>query len=268
MTGSVFMETLRRNWKAALIWGAGLFVYGVYVMVLIPDLEGLQRFVDIFESMPSGLLAAFGFEDASVMATPAGFLGLYLLYGMVIVAVYAVLSGLSLTANDEETGIMDMVLSLPLPRWRLIVEKFAAYSLMTVVISLMSWLGMVIGDTMNTNLDMPAMSLLEGNLNMVPSLILVIAVTGFIAAVTRRRGAAAALAGIFVTASFLLENIARSADSSFADALRNLSFFRHANLSQALADGVSTTGVLLLLVAAVVMISGAVFFYRRRDIAV
>lgn len=268
MNGAVFAETLRRNWKAALIWGAGLAVYGLYAAVLVPDLEGLGRYVEIFEALPGALMSVFGFSDARVMATPEGFIGLYLLYSLLILAVYAVLSGLSITANDEETGIMDMVLSLPLPRARMMAEKYAAYSLLLLVICLLAGVGMIVGDALNNNIQVSAVNLLLGNLAIVPSAMVVMAVTALLGAVVRRRGTAATLAGVFVAVSFFLDNLARSVQNDLAQAARSMSFFRHANVTEALFGGLALGSAVVLLMAALAALAAGIMAYQRRDVRI
>lgn len=268
MNGAVFAETLRRNWKQALAWGLGFIAYGWYSVILVPNLEGLQRYVEIFEALPSGMMSVFGFDDAKVMATPEGFIGLYLLYGLVILSVYAVLSGLSITANDEETGIMDMVLSLPLARWRMIVEKFAAYGVLMALIGVLAGAGMIAGDLMNDNIQLDTIRVLLGNLAMVPSGLVVMGVTALLGALVRRRNNAATLAGIFVTISFFLDNLARNIQNDIAQAVRSLSFFRHAGLNEALFSGIALGSMLVLLTATVVLLASSVALYQRRDIRV
>lgn len=269
MQGAVFMETLRRNWKTALIWwGSGLAIYGLYASLLVPNLEGLQRYVEIFEALPSGLMSVFGFSDAKVMATPEGFIGLYLLYSLLILAVYAVLSGLSITANDEEAGIMDMVLSLPLARWQMIAEKFAAYSILMFGIGVLAAVGMIVGDMLNDNIALEPLKILAGNLAVVPSGMVVMAVTTLFGAVVRRRNTAATLAGVFVTVSFFLDNLARGIQNDIVQAIRELSFFAHANVTEALFTGIALGSMVILVGAAIVVIGGSVLAYQRRDVRV
>ncbi|NOG48178.1 MAG: hypothetical protein HND48_01075 [Chloroflexi bacterium] len=60
----------------------------------------------MFEAMPKVLLQAFGLTDVRVLATPEGFVGLaYFTYAAIVMAIYAVSAGMSITANDEENGI-------------------------------------------------------------------------------------------------------------------------------------------------------------------
>ena len=46
--------------------------------------------------------------------------------------------GMRVTANEEDSGILDVVLSLPVRRWQVMVEKIAAYLVTIVMIALWS----------------------------------------------------------------------------------------------------------------------------------
>ena len=127
MSGTIFMETLRHNWRIALYWGLGIGGYAVLIILLIPSVDVLKQYADLVANMPAGMLKMFGAADASSLGTPEGFLGFgFFTYTVLMLAVYAVVAGLGVTANEEDQGILDVVLSLPVPRWRIIVERLAA----------------------------------------------------------------------------------------------------------------------------------------------
>ncbi|MCU0495941.1 MAG: ABC transporter permease [Anaerolineae bacterium] len=265
---AVLIETLRRHWRGALMWSLGLTFYSVYTVMFIPDLAGLQALLEVFESFPTGLLQVFGFTDISTLATPEGFLGINMVYTLVLLSVYAVFAGLSLTANEEDSGVMDMVLALPLHRYQVIVEKFIAYTLLLVVIGLACGIGTIIGDQLNPNVTFDPINLLIGNLNVIPSAMLIVAFTGFIGTLVRRRNTAAAIAGLFIAFSFLADNFARGVDHPVAQTVRTFSFFRYADLGNVLLTGVVISSLLVLLIATAVLVGSAVFLFQRRDIAV
>src|SRR5688572_15843703 len=99
MTGKVFWETLRGGWRTALYGAIGLGFFGTYAMLLLPDTAGLQGFVKLMEAMPSEMMQAIGVDDPAMMATPEGFIGFaFFTYGAILLSVFAVFAGLSLTA--------------------------------------------------------------------------------------------------------------------------------------------------------------------------
>lgn len=46
---------------------------------------------------------------------------------------YPVVMGMRVTSNEEDDGILDVLLSLPVARWQVILEKFAAHRRQTAL---------------------------------------------------------------------------------------------------------------------------------------
>jgi ABC-2 type transport system permease protein len=270
MAGSVFFEMLRRKWKHILYWGGGLALYAILTFALNPDAESLEKMVGALESMGSTMLSIMGITDVKSFSTLEGFIGLkYFSFLLVITGVYGVGAGLEVTANDEDKGIMDIVLSLPLPRWRIIVEKMLAFSLIVVGISLMTFCGLMIGrEVASSPVDIAPVSLLEGALNFIPGTIVIMAVTVIIGTIVRRKTVALALSSIFVAVSYVLNTVADVARTDASDAFAQLSVFRHYAGATILSDGLSYDTITMLLLVAVGFVAGAVIFFRRRDVAV
>lgn len=266
MSGVVFLETLRRHARTMLYWALGVASMAVYIVLVIPDMSTLTKYNDLIKGMPTVLLSALGASDTVAMGTPAGFLG-YSFFGwiMLVLAVYGVISGLDITANDEDRGTLDVLLSLPLPRWRIVIEKFAAYALAVVVIALTSLIVLLWGIRQSPALQtISDGQVIAGTLNFIPSTLLVMAFTAAVAVVVRRRNAAAGIAAVFVIASWFVDTLGRSAPS--LDTVRTFSFFRYYDSMSVVLHGFVIGNVVLLVVIAVLLLAGAVTAFERRDI--
>jgi ABC-type transport system involved in multi-copper enzyme maturation permease subunit len=202
MTGAIFRHTLERNWRAMLLWGIGIGLIGYIQAALLLNVDALQQMADLMETLPPVLLQAFGGDDVAALATPEGYLSFrYFGFILVIFTVYALLAGLDVTAVEEDKGIMDVLLSLPLPRWRLVVEKFLAYALLICGIVILSFIGLWLGVEAVPALGVDSMKLLQGSANILPATLLLLAATTLIAALPGR-GTAGAVATIFLVGSF------------------------------------------------------------------
>lgn len=267
MNGIVFTETLRRSWRGMIYWGLGLGIYAAIFPLIIKDADILKQYGEIAKAFPPALMKLFG-GDAATLATPEGFLA-YGLYGymLLILAVYAIINGLNITANEEDQGILDVVLSLPLPRWRVIVEKFLAYSLMMVVILLMMfaalWLGMQ-SSVLKIDLD----KVIGSTFNLLPSTLLMMAFTAWAGSFFRSKGTATAVASLFVIGSYFLNFLGEAASETIFNTLRSLSFFRYYDHNGVILNGLSWGNVGLLLAVTVALFAGSLWFFQRRDIGV
>lgn len=270
MNGVIFLETLRRHWRQAIYWGLGLGIYAVYPFLVIPDRSGLEGYANLLDNFDPAMMRALGISDAAVFTTPEGFVG-YAFFGfaLLVMSVYAVIAGLNITANEEDRGIMDIFLSLPVPRWQVIVEKMLAYTVMIGLICLFSFGGLVLGVQLgSTDLAISTSNLLEGVLNIIPGTLLVLGFTTFVGVLVRRRSTAMAISGVFVVGSYLLDTIGRAANSNTADAIRQFSVFAHYNGTSVLTNGAPVGGAILLVVIGLMLFGVSTQLFERRDIAV
>ncbi len=269
MTGVIFKNTLRRSWRGGLYWGIGIMLLGVYSLIVIPNVDMLKQYADLIGNMPPALMQMFGAGDAASIATPAGFLGFaFFGYTLLILAAYAVVAGLNITANEEDRGILDIVLSLPIPRWRLMVERLLAYTLTLVLILTLTFVPMWLVMQSNDALAIAPGRLLEGVVNMLPSTLLVLAFTALAGTALRTRGLAAAVASGFVIVSYFINFIGSAASDTAAGALRGLSFFNYYNGGEIMNTGLVWGNVGLLLVVTLICAGAALWFFERRDIGV
>lgn len=268
MNGAIFIETLKRNWRQLFYWGIGVGILGYYIVAVIPNVDTLTQYTDLLNSMPPVMLQAFGMKDAAVMTTPEGFIAFgFLTYALLLLLVYAVLAGLNITANEEDDGILDLVLSLPVNRWRIVTEKFIAYSLIMLGIVLLSFVGLLIG-MQATSLVLDTSVLFVSTLNMLPGLLLVMAITTFSSLVVRRKSTAIGLVIMFIITSYFINFIGNAASKTVAATFRAASFFAYADAQEVIANGFSIVNFMLLLGVSAALFVGSVWAFERRDVGV
>lgn len=268
MIGSIFIETFKHTWKQMLYWGIGLASMGLLVVLMIPVFD-IQQFKEMLETFPPMMLAMFGIgSDIELFATNEGFvaIGFFGKFALIF-AVYPVVMGMRITANDEDNGIMDMVLSLPVQRTRVIIERFLAYALSVVIVVLMVYLGMMLGVVVSgVDLNMNALSTVIFNL--IPVLIFVLAFTLLIGTLIRRRRIALSIVTAFVIASFMLQTIGAMAHGTVAEPIGAISFFTYYNAGNILADGIVWAHIAGLTALSVVMLVVSTYRYEQRDIGI
>jgi ABC-2 type transport system permease protein len=213
------------------------------------------------------MLQMFGGEDATSVATPAGFLDLmFFSYALLILASYAVIAGLNVTANDEENRVLDVLLSTPVPRWRLVLEKFLAYAVITVGIVLLTFVCTWAGVALTPTLSLDQGRLLVSTLNLLPSGLLVLAMTILLTSLVRRRNLAAAIAAVVIIASYLIDSLGRQASASFFNAVRFASFYAYYDSSAVIRNGLNWGNVLILVAVTIVLVAGGMWLFQRRNI--
>lgn len=266
MSGVLLRATLRLHWRTTLYWSAGLALLGLYVIAVIPDQDALNSYVDLVASMPQPMLDAFGVAENLLLRTPEGFIQYgFATWAQLLLAVYGLLAGLQLCANEEEAGILDVLLSLPLSRRRLLLERFIAFSLLTLFIALLSALGLVLGSGSTTFALAPS-ALFATAFNLVPGTLLVMAFTALAAAALRRHMVATGIAIVFVIGSYFLDFIAGAISEGPLNELGRLSFYRWSSAGIAPGSFLPAENLALLLGVTLVLLVGALWFFERRDI--
>jgi ABC-2 type transport system permease protein len=269
MTGVTFLETLRRSWRGMVIWGVALALTTWMQVIVVPDVDALRAMGDMMASLPPVVLSMLGTNDLQFLATAEGYLASqYFGIMLLIFGIYAVVIGLNVTINDEERGIMDMMLSLPISRAALIVERTLAYAVLLIGVIVISFVGLMIGVYMTPVLaeGISMERMIIGTLNMIPGSLVMLTFTVFVGAALRRRAAAAGLAAAFIVGSYLIDTLGRAATDSPFSALRAMSFYSYYDGTGVIQNGVEAGSVVLLIAAVVALVALSLTFYRRRDI--
>jgi ABC-2 type transport system permease protein len=267
MRGVVFKHTLRHTWLPMILWGAGLGLMGLVTILMTPLLD-MAKLTEILETIPPILLKAAGMpDDVQFALSPegmiaVGFFGKFAL----LFAVYPVVMGMRVTANEEDEGIMDVLLSAPIPRRRLMLEKLAAYGLtiLGVVLIVLGflWLGTTLAqETYNLN------RIIESGVNLLLLLVFVLAFTAFIGATVRRKQTALAVVTIFIVTSFMVETLGALVSGSPLASIRLLSFFNYYQAADVMQRGLAWASISMLAVITAGLLAGALNAFQKRDIA-
>ena len=266
MNGAILQNTLRASWKQALYWGLGMGILGLYITVIASSSEILEGYANLLGTIPPAILRAFGMGDARLLTTAEGWIvTIFATEAALILSIYAVMAGLRIAANEEQAGIMDITLSLPLSRTQFIVERSIASALISLAIILCCIFFPVMGIVM-LNMEADTAKVIASILNIYPGLLLITAVTSLLAALMRRRAAAIGLAAAFVIGSYVLDILGQAVSGTFAALLQNLSFFHHVNGEAIVLDAFNPLTPLAMLAVVLICFGLSVMIFNRRDI--
>lgn len=120
-------------------WGIGLGLYSLLMVSLYKDVSKIdvQTYMEAF---PKEMMAFF--EGMVELATPQGYLDTYYFnYMTLIIGILAIGVGAGLLVNDEERGILDLVLAHPIGRTALFWGRYLALALALAIVMLAGQLG-------------------------------------------------------------------------------------------------------------------------------
>jgi ABC-2 type transport system permease protein len=173
--------------------------------------------------------------------------------------------GANAIAGEEEHGTLDLLLANPLPRWRVVLDKFAAMAVLTLILGVALWVGLAVGAApvhMDLNLGRLAAVTLSAVLLGLAFGALALAV----GAVTGKRGLSTALASVVGVVAYLI--------NSLAPVVKGLAPYRKLSLlyyyigADPLRNGLNLGHAAVLVGVTAVLLLLAVFGFQRRDVGV
>ncbi len=268
MTGIVIGNTLRTSWKQILYWGIGLGVLGLYIDFIAMSPDIISGYADLLETMPPAMLQAFGASDITLLTTSEGWIvSIFVSEAAIFLSVFAVMAALNISANDEQSGVMDVILSLPISRSAYLLERWIGYALIGLGIILLCAL-ITIAGIIGLNVDAPLDVIFQSIMNLYPATLLVMTVTCLLATVLRRRAAAIGGAAAFVVVSYVFNAIGASASGAIADLMQTLSYFSYINGEAFVIGAYDPADSLIVLAAVAIGFALSLKLFVSRDIGV
>jgi ABC-2 type transport system permease protein len=266
MHADVLRRELADHWRGLIAWSGGAILLSVTYILFYPTIHasgaGIQQ---LLNSMPAALRNAFLGNGVSYLS-PAGYLGteLFGLLVPVLLLVMGVLAGSRALAAEERNGTIDLLLSTPVRRRRLVVEKAVGALLPLLVIAASVWLAVtVIGPSQGLTVSLVslavalvAVALLGAGFGM-----LAFAVASATGSSSLGGGSAAALA----VALYVL-NVVGSVVPALTGLANAVSPFHWDGGPSVLSSGVAWSGMLLLIASPIVLLGLAIVLYERRDL--
>lgn len=267
MAWSVFKDTMRFTWRMTLIWGLGFAGLMVLILQLAPAMQGLEL-VGLMRSLPSWMLAAAGVSNPESMATPEGLIALGVFGKLALLfAAYPVVMGLRVTSVEEKEGMMDVMLSLPLARWRVIFEKFLAYMLNIILLMGLTMLGLYVGQ-FGVSIELDIVKLMVITASIMPVMIFLLALTTFTGSIISKHQLVLTIVTVYIMFSYMVQTVGPIVDTPWMDAIESIALFTYYNVENTLINGVTTWHVVLMLGLTVALVGASFFNFERRDIAV
>ena len=268
MNGIVIGNTLRTSWKQILYWGLGLGALGLYIDFIASSPDIISGYAELFKTMPPALLQAFGASDVALFTTSEGWIvSIFVSEAAIFLSVFAVMAGLNITANDEQSGVMDVVLSLPISRTAYMLERWIGYALIGLAIILLT-AAITVGGVVGMNIEAPSDVIFASILNLYPSMLLVMTVTSLLATVMRRRALAIGLSAAFVIVSYLFNAIGAAAGGAAADLMESLSYFSYVHGEAFVLGTYDPMNTVLVLVAVAIGFGLSLKMFVSRDIGI
>lgn len=259
-TAEIARFEARRRLKGSIYLGLGVAAFAVLFVSFFPSMADVDL-EDWADAFPPVFQELFGIE---AMGSIEGFLAveLYQFVWVLLLGLYLAYLGGDVVAGDADADRLDVLLSLPLSRERIVAER-AASLLPVIVVPNLLVPPVVYASVVAIGESMAVQDLLAVHALSVPYLAVCGAI-GVVCSVVLRDGDLAQRVAVgLLFALYLLESLAVVADR---ESLGAISPMRYYDPTAILVHGeYQLWGATLLAVASLALVGGAAAYFRRVD---
>jgi ABC-2 type transport system permease protein len=249
--------------RSAIIgWGLGLCFFPLVYIAIYPSVaDQMAGFADLEIYKAMGMsLGTFGDWVGSIMV----------IFMPLVAAIYGIINGTGTLAGEEEDGRLEMVVTLPLPRWQIVTAKAFALVissiLMFLVVGVVSMLVFLAIES-QIETEMMGIDMFRTVLMSWPLVFAVGMLSLFLAAFCANRRFASMIAAAVLVVGYFGSNLAAS--TTALEPFEPFFLFTYLDASgTAVREGQAAGDMLVLLGIGLVSFALAIFFFQRRDLTV
>jgi len=270
MLRSVFGKTIRDYRRSIMWWSVGFIALAAYMIALFPtvrDNPAMQELGRAKLEVMQGLIGSL-----ADFASPSGYLtaGLFSLMLPMMFLFFTIAMGANAIGGEEERKTIDLLLANPISRSRIVLEKWGAMTLLTLLLASVTLLAFAIGG--------PSVELIGERFsigNLVAGLVSVILLSLFfgtlalaVGAATGSRTLALSVAAGLALVNYLVKTMAGNVESM--DTLQRFLplYYYLSDDSNPLQQGFNAVHAAVLLTGVGIFLAVALFAFQRRDVAV
>jgi ABC-2 type transport system permease protein len=266
MLRSIFGKTIWERRTGLVWWVLGVAALAMLTVAFWPTLRDQPDLSEFLESLPPGLLALFGGSDVDVLFTPAGFVSsrLYASIGPILLIVFAISVGTRVVAGEEDRGTMDLLLSQPVTRTRIVIEGLGAMVLLVAVLAA-TLLGVLLATNPLFDLELTVTAVLAANVGVMLLAILHGALALAIGGLTGNRAITLGAATAVVVFGWFINGLAEVVKE--LEPAQQVSPFHWFLQGAPLSNGFDWPANILMAAVAAAFSAIAVWGFNRRDVA-
>jgi beta-exotoxin I transport system permease protein len=262
----IMRQMLRTGRRSLAAWVIAFTAMVALYAVIWPSIRGNNSWQDLFSTLPETYRALFTAGGQLDLSTPAGYLGIELMgfLGPALMAVYAISIGAAAIAGEESRGGLEVTLSAPVARGRVLAERATALLIDMTIVAAGTGLALwVFSLAYDMRLGVAAIASAAAALGIFGFFAGAVALA--VGAATGSAALARGVAALVAVASYLINALAQV--TSAMKPARPLSPFYLLLGNEPLQHGLRTIGALCVLAVALVLIVAGGFVFARRDVA-
>jgi ABC-2 type transport system permease protein len=255
---SVLKKTLRDLRWQVFWYGLGQALMAALVIYIFPSYR--EQFAD-FE-IPEALRGFIGEADYT---SPEGFVSAeFYSFIPLLGVIFAIMAGTSALAGEEAGGTLDLLLSQPISRRALALQKIAGFALSALLITGITYIGWLVSVPF-VDIEISYLDLLSATLRLIPITLAFGFIAMWLAAVLPDRRQATGLVTAFAVVSYFLSYLATIVEAMAPLRWGSL-FFYHDGTNALNAPDPAKLAVIFVTIVAFAALT--LFAFEKREIGV
>ncbi|MFI6479020.1 ABC transporter permease subunit [Nonomuraea sp. NPDC050663] len=258
-------KTLREYRRMLIGWTIGISLFVAMYTSIYSSMDRNTLSEAVIAKYPGALRDLMGgMQD---LTTPLGYLSsvVYQLFVPLLFAIMAMLLANRAIAEPEENGTLELTVTLPIDRKRLLLERFAAMVLVLLITAVLTGV-VVIALVSGLDFGVPVGNVLAGHLGVFLLALFLGTVTLFCGAATGRKAIGTSAMGVWAAGGYVVVTVGKNVEA--ISWLRWVSPWHYYSGARPLYTGVPVGDYLVLGGAAAVLLLTAVLAFDRRDVGV
>lgn len=266
MLNNVFLKTLRDQRRSLLYWGIGLIAIGVIMALFYPTIKSMPSISQYLQELPEGMKKLFG-PGIIDYTSPVGYFSTELFSFMMplLLLVFGIGFGANAIAGDEEKGTLGFLLTNPVPRWRVIIDKFGILIVSMIILGFLFWAGLAVC-VLGLGIDLSLMKLAAATFGAMLLALVFGSLSFLLGCIKGSKGMSMGIASGLAVLTYLLYTL-----GGMVNGLKNYRFlspFYHYMEPDTLNNGFSPVHILVLLGLVLIFFAVSIPAFNRRDIGV
>ena len=123
---TVLLRSLADRKRSSLWWVLGIAGLVIFTIAFFPSLKGEANVDELVKDMPAGVQVVLGIEDGVSLGSARGYLHTRLFSSLlpVLLLILGIGAGATAIAGAEEDGTLELLLSNPITRSRVALERY------------------------------------------------------------------------------------------------------------------------------------------------
>ena len=259
----LYLKIIKDYWKSTIWFTIGMALIGIYAISVYPSIENsADQFNKVIEGFPDAIKIVLG--DAS-MSSIEGFMNLeiFQLFAPIVISVYAVTKGASSIAGEEESHTLDQLLSLPISRISLMLQKAFALYTGVFIVCFGLWTGIIIGGII-TNYPLAQLNIIEASFSLFLYGISISSLAIFFSSISGNRGLSAGLTAAIILVSYIINSLSLIVSS--LESLKFSSIFYYYNDNIVIVNGLKFNHISILFLISIVFLLIGILKFNSRDL--